>query len=536
MSNSAENIRYPIVFVTGIGQTWATLRGSDCERWNLVPSSKAVAFDSLDKKDKAAVISSAAKTAASLALGKVNSKELNTILSKIMRCCIVDDNGNIPDDVDVRIYGARSLDVLGKTDFKSGKIDCNSRDTLRDRLIRDIPAEYISRDYGEENMYCFNYCSFSNLYDDAEKLHSMIEDVIEDQRTKTGADKVILVPMSMGATVVNAYLDLYYNNDGSAKGCNLVEKVISIVGAWQGSDALADLLLASFADDAGDFLGKVFGKKVAAVFEKIGADKARKLASQVIDCFCESVLFKCSSFMALVTPEKFEAVNRKLVACPGVTDEVKRQALRYHKAQTNLESRLKAVNKVSKVDFYFICGFGLNFGDVTRDFSFLRLTKSAVETNSDSVIQISSTAPGTSFVKPGTRGFKEGRYVSPEGDISAASSVFPDRCWYFEAQEHELGTNNTAVTLAGEIAMGRVDNIDDSYPQFNGMRNINGVSELLEKADSAVKSGKLPEERCNEISVCAEQVRLMMDNIVNNPDFDNLCINALKNELSDILF
>jgi hypothetical protein len=41
--------------------------------------------------------------------------------------------------------------------------------------------------------------------------------------------------MSMGAAVVNAYFDLYPEADE-------VARVVSIVGAWDGSDVVADLI------------------------------------------------------------------------------------------------------------------------------------------------------------------------------------------------------------------------------------------------------------------------------------------------------
>ena len=58
---------------------------------------------------------------------------------------------------------------------------------------------------------------------------------------------VVLVPMSMGASVVTAYMDAYPTVEE-----NHIRRVVSIVGAWDGSDVVADLLTQQYCDNSAD--------------------------------------------------------------------------------------------------------------------------------------------------------------------------------------------------------------------------------------------------------------------------------------------
>lgn len=541
--NNKVNPPYPLVFVTGIGQTWTTIKGSTGERWNLVPRSKEVLFCNHGVSDYVHMGKTAAKAGCGILSGKGFPKhqELNRIFEKMFYACITDSEGRLPDDVDVRIYGPRSFDVLRKTEFHSGKINPETEDSLLSRLYRDIPCKELAAEIGEENLYCFNYSPFFDIYDNAENLRKMILGVIEDQKSKTGADKVILIPMSMGATVVTAYLDLYYDDNGPV-GDDLVSKIISIVGAWNGSDALADLLALKFAPDFDRRFAAFAGEDTLAKLGKLNPDRVKRFALTAVDSLFESLLLRSTCFMALIPCERYQELATRLFSYERLCRNprlarVKKRAEKYHGAQLNLRKHMNSFLKGEDKGIYFISGYNMTFGEEGRDFDFLSLLSCADTTNSDSVIQISSTAPGTSFVKKGDAfpANRKSEYLSPEGSIDAATCWFPDTAWYFDGQKHELGTNNTALRLAGDIALGKVDTIADRYPQFNKKRDLDGVDELLEEAHALLAAGNLPDNKMISLATAVEQVELMRDNILNEPETDNRLIAALQTELVDIL-
>lgn len=529
----------PVIFITGIGQTWTTLKGSTGERWNLIPSSKEILFRDFDFKKylKLAKIGLGAGLSVLSKKDLIDKKALSVIFRTMFSPCIVDENGYLPDDIDVKIYGARSFDVLKVTDFNTGKMVNPNGDTLLKRLYRDIPCQELAKQIGEENLYCFNYSSFSDLYDDADALQNMIKGVIEDQKNKTGSDKVILVPMSMGATVVTAYLDKYYN-ESSAIEENHISKIISIVGAWNGSDALADLLTFNIRPDFVSMLKSSVPRTVSEIISKTSEKNLLDVAHTFLSSIIDNVILNTTSFMALVPKERFYQVSELVFA--DTTDirkqKLKERATKYYNAQMNLLSKFDMLKSKYEVGLYFICGYNLSFGEKSRDFSFLSYFNSALNTNSDSVIQISSTAPGTAFSVCGTKlNCKDTGYLSPDKTIDASQSPFKDSIWYFEGQDHELGCNNTALKIAGDIAMGITDKVNEKYPQFNQSRDIKNTYEMIELAKKMCSSGKLPENKRVSLEIAVEQAKIMLENVYNNPENDNAVIKALMNELNTVL-
>ncbi len=502
----------PIVFVTGIGQTWSSLREKYPDRWNLFPRNSKILFNDFGIKDYLNLGLFAAESGISLLTGRgLRPIRARNTLSAIMKYCIPDKSGKLTDDVKVRIYGPRSFDILKNTDFDSGEYVENCKDPLLNRIYIDIPCGRLSHIYGEENLYCFNYPSFSRLYQDADKLHEMIKGVIEDQKNKTGSDKVILVPMSMGATVVNAYLDKY--------GSGLVSKVISIVGAWNGSNALADMLVFRTAPDAREKLGSLIGEKALKTANKVSRVKLHKTIGTVIDALVEAVMLKTTTFMALIPAERYDEVSRVLFTEERIRrneflDEIKAESERYHNAQANIGSRLRELKEKYGTDFYFISGHGLKFGEGSNDFEFLSMMESANEADTDGVIQISSTTPGTK--------------LNNDGSIDPTSAYFADHSWYFDGQKHELGTNNTALRLAFDIALGEIEDVNGKYPQFNKARDIKDLYKLIDKANEMLERGKLDLKKASDISSALKDAEEMLERINNNPEKDNEIVEALR--------
>ena len=536
----------PIVFVTGIGQTWSTLRDDTKHRWNLFPDDKEVLFRDYPKGGKRRLARLAAQAAVRCVTGLpvLRKKSIDTAMQDLFRWCTVDQSGKLPDRVEVRIYGARSFDKLAHVDFETGAYTDRFDASLLARIYKDIPCGSLADSFGAQNLYCFNYSTFSDIYADADALHRMLEEVIADQRDKTGAKKVILVPMSMGATVVSAYLDKYYTDTGSI-GENLVEKVVSIVGAWDGSDGLADLLACNGGEGwrtrfYGDFLPAMLGDKqwLLHLLRKKATDDTLR---QLLDGALDNLLLNTSAFLALLPLARFDALAEKLFSparmqrLPRIR-AVRAEADAYHAAQQNLRHRLYAIRENCGVGFYFLCGYGMLFGNGGSDFDFLKLFDSAEKTNSDTVIQVSSTAPGTSFVKPGERfADSAGRRLSPDGSVDAATAWFPETSWYFAGQEHELGHNTTALKLAIDIALGKVADVHTPYyPQFNESRDVRPAMAALEKAQALLAAPQLSAEEKRTLAQRADAVETMLACTVNRRKEDDDTVHKLLAQLETL--
>lgn len=513
MSDINKNGPEPLIFVTGIGQTWSTLKG-DPERWNLFPRSRKVLLNGFRVPDYLRLARLACEGFISIKTGKgLSAGNARKVISSIMKYCIPDRNGKLPPEVDVRIYGSRSFNELRYISLLTGEKTDNFADSFLDRIYRDIPCGRIVDEEGEKQLFCFNYSSFSRLYADADSLHGMIKEVLR----KTGAEKAVLIPMSMGATVVNAYLDKY--------GSELVSKVVSIVGAWKGSDAMADLLLFRTAKDAQSRLDSLLGGKAFEFARKANQKKLHNTLAVLIDAFVETVLLKTTTFMALIPPERYGEVSEKYFTPERFSrepylKEIQAEAERYHAAQTALDSRLHSLNEKYGTEFYFISGYSMKFGEGSGDFSFLGLMESAEGSNTDGVIQISSTTPGTTAYS--------------DGSIDSSTSYFPGTSWYFRNQKHELGTNNTALRLAFDIAKGRIKDINGKYPQFNEVRDVTEAYRLLEKAGKLLGENSLSEESRAALSDAVSGVENMLESVINNPADDKKAVSLLRKQLDEI--
>ncbi|MBQ7541291.1 MAG: hypothetical protein IJT44_03255 [Clostridia bacterium] len=434
-----DSVRYPLVFVTGVGQTWTSLHGNDRVRWNLFARDKDVVFGGLSGKERLRLLRGVREIAHALLTDKkADQTALRAALTTLLRFCIVDDDGRLPDCAEVHIYGTRSFDELSRVDFFSGEPTQDASKSLLDRLLRDVPCRDFMREYGAENMYCFNYSPFTDLYAAADALHETLRGIVQKRRE----DKVVLIPMSMGAAVTLAYLDAYYTDRGPVRE-NFIRRIVSVVGAWDGSEGFADLLRGSVCPQ---WNARVYDELLPA--QKLPPallrlltrrpDRTNALLRQLLDALLDGVLMRSSAFLALVpharwqdmyaylfSPERFRQ-NSRLAA-------VQQQADRFIRAQENRRAHMREIFETCGIRFSFVGGTGLKPGEESSDFQFMRLLACADRTDTDGVLQLGSSMP-----------FDQD---DPESFVQAFA--------VFDRQMHEIGGNADAMRLIFDLAVGR---------------------------------------------------------------------------------
>lgn len=398
------------------------------------------------------------------------------------------------------------------------------------RFYNSIPCGDIAREKLGENfedyLYCYNYNAFSYTSENVQGLRDFIEAILADN--KVGAREVVLVPMSMGASVVSAYL-----NDYPDRAENHVRRVVSIVGCWNGSELVYDLITKRYADNSPDLVyhgllaemvGEPWGYVINFLLRFFSKSALRSVIDETLGIFVEELLLTSPSLAALVPPENYEEV-RALIT----NDEVRAETDAYYRAQVTLQERLEAL-RAQGITFSFLAGYGLPFGAVTSDYQVFGFMASAEKTNSDEIINISSTAPGTAYV-PYNESFAdpEGRILSPDGSIDISNTYFKDSTWFFRGQKHELEYNNAAISLAFSLALGEIKTVsdcdgDDAYffPQFNGARNIKALKNDYLPAYEAYVSGGGAVSAA-QASVY-ENVKAMMRSTVLDAERDNALI------------
>ena len=433
-----ENRPYPIVFVTGIGQTWTSLRGCDKYRWNLFARDKEVIFGGLTATQRVQLLRAVSQITRSLLTGKpADQTALRRALTTLLRFCHVDDDGHLPDCTDVHIYGARSFDELGRTDFYTGEETHDSTRTLLDRLLRDVPCRSFMESFGAENMYCFNYSPFTDLYTAADALHETLRAIVQ----KRGQDKVVLVPMSMGAAVTLAYLDACYTPDGPVQE-NYIRSIVSVVGAWDGSEGFADLLQGNVSAQwnemiYGDVLPKQKMPKPLLRLLTRRPERTNALLRQLLFALLDSTLMRSSAFLALIPHSRWDEMYPYLFSDERFAQNsrlpaVQQQTDRFLCAQENLRQRMQDIHDTCGVDFSFVGGTGLKPGEESRDFDFMRFFRCADRTDTDGVLQLASSMPFDRESPP---------------DYVRAFAVY-------DRQMHEIGGNEKAMRLIFALASG----------------------------------------------------------------------------------
>lgn len=591
----AEGENSLVVFVTGIGQSYSYLfdksyvqdgafengtlqdyenyapliaEGKHSARWNLFNSFNE-AFE--DTETIKTIVSVVIDLLFSSFIRKniINEEEVKSLIKSLFHFNLVDENGNS----DPRVVTPRY--VMPVSEFPGTvKEDGSYYSEAKDRFYSSIPCKDIAEEKFGENfedyLYVFNYSAFSYTSKNVDGLHDFIETILKEN--KVGAKDVVLVPMSMGASVVTAYMDAY-----PTRSENHIRRVVSIVGAWDGSDVVADLLTQEYCDNSadlfyngliGELVGEPWGYLINIVLRLFPKQVLRDFIDMALEAIATELFCATPSLCNLIPVDKYADIEH-LISSPAV----KAEADSFQNAKKNINTTMTNLEKEG-VTFSFISGYGLPFGAITSDYQMFGFMKNAPITNSDEIINIDSTAPGTSYVTPGTT-FADttGRELSPDGSLDISTTIRKDASWFFYGQKHELEYNNTALALALELATGSIKTVADCdnlaedgvyFPQFNEARNLKPLTRsylpdlerfceetgyvltaeqkaVLAKADAMTKNTVNDYEADNAVmdEVHAMLVEIGVYEAEKEPGiFDNLLNNTLKgaNDITYKLF
>lgn len=495
----AEGTNSLVVFVTGIGQSYSYLfdqsyvdqygdklqdfevygdliaEGKHSARWNLFNS-----FDEVfsDTSTILTIVGAVAELLLSAVFRTsfIDKRVTDKLVSDLFHFNIVDENGNSDPRVVTPRYAMPVSEYPGVTD-ENGEF----RSEAKERFYSSIPCKDIAEQKFGENfedyLYVFNYSAFSYTSKNVEAMHEFVETILANN--KVGATDIVLVPMSMGASVVTAYMDAY-----PTVAENHIRRVVSIVGAWDGSDVVADLLTQNYCDNSADLfynglladlIGEPWGYVINIALRLFPKHILREFVDTALGSIATELFCATPSLCNLIPVDRYDEIKDLIKS-----DVVRAEADKFQEAKKKLNDTMTNLEKEG-VTFSFISGYGLPFGAITADYSMFGFMKSAPLTNSDEIINIDSTAPGTSYVAAGTQFTDtEGRELSPDKEIDISTTIRKEASWFFYQQKHELEYNNVAIALAIELATGHVktvadcDNLEEDgyyFPQFNGARN-----------------------------------------------------------------
>lgn len=540
---SAAQPEYPIVFVTGIGQTYSYYYNNPDDakadvaenstdradaRWNLFCNDFSFAFkEPATYFDILALVGGLVGTAI-CGRNIVSRKAVDHLINTFFRYNIIDENGKLPDNV--------------VTPFPQCSVK-EMTEEQRENFYRTIPCGDFSGSVGEENMYCFCYSPFSFTYDNSENLNKFLNEVVLPQ---TGAEKVVIVPMSMGASVVSAYLQ-DHGTDGK------IARVISIVGAWYGSEILSDLIEQKYADDApeniyhgllAELIGEPWGYLVNSVVRIFPKAALRSVIDEIVDSLVENLIVKTPSLMAVCSMDRYPAIRKMRLEGRPELEYVMKQTDKYYDAQQHLKSTMANLHDNYGVDFYFIAGYGLPFGAITNDYKAFRFLNSAATTNSDEIIQITSTVPGCTSADLGKElpasyiAGKDAAYITPDKSVDLSTAYYPDNVWLFSKQKHELENNNTALRIAFDLAVGKIRSTldcEDVYPRFNDSRDLKALTRsYIPDLEKWLAENEPTAEQKAKIAEMNAAVAEMTARTINDREADDEIIEAYRQMLIDL--
>ncbi len=378
----------------------------------------------------------------------------------------------------------------------------------RDYFYRMIPMKTLTEDtidvttgevsqkaiLSDDLLYLYAFPLIGDPLESARGLNDYIQFVKEQQ----GAEKVNIVTISLGGTILTAYMELYKNT-----GYTDINRIVNVVSCLQGTDVMGDFYLREFKINDpehpeyetfffNDFLpmvmetnadNKALGYLINIALKIMPKEVVYSLLSGAVDGIVETLMLYCPQFWAMIPTDRYEDVKAKYYDAVWGDPECAELAKKlddFQTARLNLVDNLKAFSSKNGNLVHNVACYDLSYAE--QDYNFFGAMRSSDVTNSDGIIDIDSTTLGTTYAKAGTVLpdeilFDDSRIVSPDGSIDVSTCAYPDTTWFFHGQYHEVGRNDVIISLIGRLITGEIKDVDDSadFPQFNGNRNTRNI-------------------------------------------------------------
>ena len=512
VSSCGENCEfYPTVIVPGLGQSSVCVTDGN---GNFV----------LDKDGK-----KISAFPAYIQINKIISKMLLPVLGSLATQRDLGMSDAFADVIDT-LFGINACDNNGKIvtnkvteKFPYSYAECSDYEI--GVINTHVPFEMYPTALPKDHIYYFSYDSFDNHIGLANELYDYIQMVKE----QTGHDKVNLVPLSQGASVVSAMLEY------RPEVMDQLHKVMFVVPAIGGSIIIGDVFNGriNFLDK--DYLYNGFLEEIRLLDEytaRLIEVLVRILPDEIVMAtlekgvkhLVENIMIKSTSMWALCPPEDYPSAAEKYLSSPEMA-AIKEQTDKYYQAQLHAHDNIqKLVDKGVQV-----------FDVVEYDYPVINVGESWNKMNGDFIIHVSSTSLGAYSANCGETlpdGYAQKNthcsdpshnHISPDKVIDASAGLLPDTTFYFDGQRHDLTAHNDVIL---RLAMRLIadDEIKDVYsspefPQFISGRDVRKLNELIKTAKALDTSKLNSSDKAELEAALAETERVMADNLTTSDDF-----------------
>ena len=347
-----------------------------------------------------------------------------------------------------------------------------------DWTYRMVPMQSLVDEIGADHAYFFTF----NLVGDPMKSADELKEYVEMVKKQTGHDKVSFLPVSLGGTILTAYLEKYGHED--------LDQVVNAVACLDGTDIVADFMAREWRLENEylyhQFIAQIFeesegvptlGYLINTILHIVPRSGVNALLSSAMSAILDTLMINCPQFWAMLPSYRYEELADRYLADKPV---LRARTDAFQQARLNLKQNiLDAVADGVRVNS--IAGANLDFGE--QMYTYFNIVASAEKYNSDGIVNLNSTTLGATGAPHGKTlddvDYEKNTYcnnpahnhVSPDNMVDTSTAVLPENTWIFLDQHHEVGNNDVVLNLAKAIFLGEVTDIHsdpENYPQFNG--------------------------------------------------------------------
>lgn len=458
-----------------------------------------------------------------------------------------------------QVFSIQASDKNGNpvNNLKTVSYDCpvsEMEEDDRNYFYRMIPMQSIKDQVGEDNLYVFAFPLIGDPMESAEKLDEYIQ-MVKEQR---GVDKVNIATISLGGTILTAYLELKKDvTNTKGEYYEDINRVINVVACLQGTDIMGDFYLRNF-DISDEFLYhdylpmvmeenngySTYGHLINVLLRIFPKKVFYAILTSAVDGLLDTLLLNCPQFWSMIPTDRFDAVMEKYsyISTDPEYAELYKKLTAFQQAKLDLNDNLKKLSNQG-VLVHNISGYNLDYSKY--DYNFFAIMNSSKTTNSDGIIDIDSTSLGATYAPAGTSlpdsyvPAKDG-YMPSDRSIDASTCLFPDNVWFFNGQHHEVGRNDVVIKLVGQLITGEIKSVadkSDSYPQFNGNRNTKRIFRwYLQEAENVFKEYEEDNTKYNaadiaELHAAYDEAVALLDTTICDPVAADATADRLLNAL-----
>ncbi len=354
---------------------------------------------------------------------------------------------------------------------------------------RMVPLKTLVDEIGKDHVYFFTFNLAGDPIDSADELDEYIETVKE----QTGHSKVTLLPVSLGGTILTAYLEKY--------GHGNIDQIVNVVACLDGTDIAADIMSREWRLDDEylyhQFMQNIFiesdkkptrGYLLNSLMHLMPRAGIAAFLSGAISGILDTLILNCPQFWAMLPSNRYETLaERYLVDKPVLRSRTDS----FQKARLNLkENILSAVADGVRVNS--IACANLDLGE--KMYTYFNIVASAEKVNSDGIVNLTSATLGATgatgkhslddvdYEKNTFCNNPDHNHFSADNMVDASTAILPENTWIFLDQHHEVGNNDVVLNLAKAIILGDVSDVNDKpeiYPQFNGPCSTQSIRRRL---------------------------------------------------------